>query len=199
MMRPSQQDRPDVAAEREAFRRMQPSLDVSRLVFVDESGIWQGMRTAYGYARGGQRCSEAAPFRVGRRLGLIGWIGQRGAGVVPVEGTVTADVFERFVEHYLVPELRPGDIVVWDNARVHSEQAFRLVEQAGATVLPQPRYSPEMNAAEPMWSKVKGFIKRMRADTAEALETALAAAMATLTREDVWSWMRHCGYTHQPT
>lgn len=183
-----------MVAEREAFRQRQPSLDASRLVFVDESGVRQGMRTAYGYAPRGRRCFEAAPFRIGRRLGLIGWIGARGAEVVPVTGSVTAEVFERFVEHYLAPALRPGDVVIWDNARVHSAEAVRLVEEAGATVLAQPRYSPEVNAAEPMWSKVKGFVKRMRADTAEALEEALAAGMATLTRDDAWGWIRHCGY-----
>jgi transposase len=198
-MRPAQQDREDVAAERAAFRALQPSLDPSRLIFVDESGIRQGMRTAYGYAPRGERCSEAAPFRVGRRLGLIGWIGLRGGSVVPLEGSVTAGVFERFVAHYLVPSLQAGDIVIWDNARVHSKEAVRLVEQAGATVLAQPRYSPEVNAAEPLWSKVKGYVGRALADTAEALEAALGEAVATVRESDVRGWLQHCGYACQPT
>lgn len=53
-----------------------------------------------------------APFRIGRCLGVIGWIGTRGAEVVLVTGSVTAEVFERFVEHYLMPELRPGNVVI---------------------------------------------------------------------------------------
>jgi len=157
------------------------------------------MRTPYGYALRGRRCTEAAPFRVGRRLGLLGWVGVRGGGVVPVEGSMTAGVFERFVEHYLAPPLRPGNIVVWDNVRIHSAEAVRRVEATGATVLAQPRYSPEVNAAEPLWSKVKGHVARALADTAEELEAALCAAAAAIRESDVRGWLRHCGYACQPT
>ena len=107
------------------------------------------MRSPYGYAPRGQRCYESAPFRVGRRLGLIGWIGARDGRVVPLEGSVTAEVFEEVVQRYLVPWLEPNEIVVWDNARIHSERAVQLVRDAKADVLAQPRYSPETNAAEP--------------------------------------------------
>lgn len=65
----SQQHRPDVAAERETFLALQPTLDASKLVFLDERGLRRGMRSPYGYAWRGQCCYEVAPFRIGRRLG----------------------------------------------------------------------------------------------------------------------------------
>lgn len=197
-MSAAQQHRPDVAAERAAFSEAQPGLDASRLVFVDESGIGQGTRAAYGYAPRGERCREAAPFRVGRRLNLLGWVGLSGGSVVAFEGRVDAGVFERFTEHYLAPALRPGDLVIWDNARVHSPEAVRLIRETGADVLPQPRYSPEVNVAEPLWSKLKGAVARARADTREAVEEALERAAARVTRSDVEGWLRHCGYSPQP-
>lgn len=196
-MRPAQQHRPDVEAERAAFALVQPSLDPERLVFVDESGIWRGMRTAYGYAPRGQRCYEAAPFRVGRRLNLLGWVGLRGGCVAPLVGRIDAGVFERFVARYLAPALTPGDVVVWDNARIHSGRAVALVEATGARVLWQPRYSPEVNVIEQAWSKAKAAIRRWRADTEEALERALAEAMSSITSSDLQGWLRHCGYTRQ--
>lgn len=49
-MRPSQQHRPDVVAEREAFRQLPPLLNASRLVFVDERWHPAGHAAAYGYA-----------------------------------------------------------------------------------------------------------------------------------------------------
>jgi len=196
-MRPAQQRRADVAEERAAFARMQPTIEAERVVFVDESGIEQGMRCRYGYAPRTARCVEHAPFRVGRRTSLLGWVGLRGGRVVPFSGTVDGGVFARFVEHYLVPYVQVGDVVVWDNARIHTPEAVALVEAVGARVVFQPRYSPEVNAVEQAWSKVKARVRRCRADSAEALSEALREAVESLTSEDVAGWMRQCGYTTQ--
>ena len=186
-------------AERAAFVGVQASLDAERVLFVDESGIERGMRCRYGYAPKRERCREHAPFRVGARTSVLGWVGLRGGHFAPLTGTVDGGVFARFVEHGLVPHLRPGDVVIWDNARIHGAEAVRLVETTGARVVAQPRYSPDKNAIEPAWSKVKERVRRLRADTAEALDAALHAAVATLTAEDVRGWMRHCGYPTEPT
>lgn len=197
-MMPSQQTRGDVVAERAAFTQLQPVLDAERLVFVDESGIERGMRLRYGYAPRHERCREHAPFRVGGRTSVIGWIGLRGGRFAALTGTVDGGVFARFVEHALVPHLRPGDVVIWDNARIHGAEAVRLVESVGARVVRQPRYSPDKNAIEPAWSKVKQRVRRLRADTAEGLTAALGVAVEALTPGDVRGWMRHCRYPTQP-
>lgn len=194
MMRPLQQQRQDVAAERTVFAEQVERLDAARLVFVDESGVVQGMRLAYGYAPRGERCVENAPFRVGKRQSLIGYMAAVGGEIVHFEGSVTAEIFEQFVQEHLVPSLEAGDIVIWDNARIHSEEAVRLVEAAGAQVLPLPRYSPEYNAIELLWSKLKHYVRKLCADTAEALKQALEAAAAWLRAEDARAWIEHCGY-----
>jgi len=60
-----------------------------------------------------------------------------------VDGAVNADIFEAFVEQVLVPELRPGDVVVMDNLSSHKRakipdlltyppRAKRLTERLGA-------------------------------------------------------------------
>lgn len=181
-------------AEGEAFGAMMPGLDGARLVFVDESGIAPGMRLGYGYAPCGQRCLEAAPLRAKGRLNLVGWMSASCGEAVIVADSVDAAIFERFVAEYLVPSLEPGDIVVWDNARIHVPGAVALVEAVGARVLALPRYSPEYNAIEMLWSKLKQYIGKMRADTEAALRDALKAAMATVTESDAVGWIRHCGY-----
>lgn len=43
---------------------------------------------------------------------LIGWMRADGGKIVRLEGSVTADVIERFVRQDLVPSLEPGDIVI---------------------------------------------------------------------------------------
>lgn len=197
-MRPAQQLRDDVVAERALYGLWRAVVCAGRLVFVDESGVEQGMRLAYGYAPRGQRCYEAAPFRTGRRRSLLGWMASTCGEVVTVEGTVTKAVFERFVEESLVPSLEVGDIVIWDNARIHSERAEALILAAGASVVPLPRYSPDLNPIEMMWSKIKHLIRRARADTAEALREALRLAVASLKPADAAAWIAHCGYVFQP-
>ncbi len=88
----------------------------------------------------------------------------------------------------------------WDNHSVHKRPELRaLIEARGAALVWQPRYSPEFNAVEEMWSKVKHLVKRARADTAAALTEALAAAVAALTWEDSFGWLRHAGYRISPT
>jgi len=184
-----------VVAERNAFAAWQATVDGARVVCVDESGIVAGRRLAYGYAPRGERCEEHAPYRKGRRTSLLGWIGLGRGKVVAVEGSVNGELFERFVREHLAPRLRKGDLVVWDNHSVHRRPVLReLIEARGAALVRQPRYSPEFNASEEMWSKVKHSVKRACADTQAALVAALGAAVGELSWEDAAGWLRHCGY-----
>lgn len=83
---------------------------------------------------------------------------------------------------------------------MHKRPELRaLIEARGAELVWQPRYSPEFNAVEELWSKVKHLVRRARADTAAALREALAAAVAALTCEDAEGWLRHAGYRISPT
>src|SRR5437667_58769 len=70
-------------------------------------------------------------------------------------GATNTDMFETYVAEVLVPELKPGDVVVWDNPKPHlSDEAIEAVEAAGARVVPLPPYSPDLTPIEEMISKV---------------------------------------------
>lgn len=171
-----------------------PTLDAEHLVFVDESGFTQGMRLSHGYAPRGQRCVENAPFRAGRRLNVIGYMAVGRVGSLPVETSVGAVEFEVFVRTVLVPSLQAGDVVVWDNHRIHRAASVALIEQAGASVVALPRYSPEYNAIESLWSKAKHMVRRARVETMEALRQAVNEALRSVTATDIEGWIRHSGY-----
>ena len=177
------------------------------MVCVDESGVVAGTRLAYGYAPRGEHCVEHAPYQRGRhqrgrRTNLIGWLGR--GRVVVAEDRVDGDLFEQFVREHLAPHLRRGDIVVWDNVvwdnhSIHRRPVLRtLIEARGAVLAPQPRYSPETNACEEMWSKLKQGLRRARADTGEALRVALATGVGALTGSDSAGWLQHAGYVLTP-
>jgi transposase len=113
-----------------------------------------------------------------------------------VEGATTGEVFRAYVEHILVPTLRPGDVVVLDNLSSHKDKpALALIAQAGAEVRFLPPYSPDFNPIEKMWSKVKALLRTAKARSDEALLEAIASALARVTAQDALGWFASCGYS----
>lgn len=98
-----------------------------------------------------------APNRPPGAHGLAPWVRLWIEGLKTAlcfEGTLNAEVFLFFLHHFLLPLLRPGDIVLLDNAKAHHvEQVRELIEQAGAQVVYLPPYSPDLNPIELVWSK----------------------------------------------
>ena len=130
---------------------------------------------------------------------LCAGIGLRGL-VAPLllRGGMTGDAFEAYVEQFVVPVLRPGDVLLWDNLGAHRRAAVRpLVEAAGARVVFLPPYSPDLNPIELCWSKVKASLRKAAARTWEALLEAVVEALSAVGTEDIAGWFRHCGYHHQ--
>jgi transposase len=64
-------------------------------------------------------------------------------------GTVDALIFRGFVVAQLLPALQPGDIVIWDNHRIHeAEGVHTQIEARRAVLKPLLRYSPDLNPIE---------------------------------------------------
>jgi transposase len=112
-----------------------------------------------------------------------------------VEGAVDTDVFDVFLRRLLVPALRPGAVVLWDNLNV--PQASCL-EQAGPAAPGQgiflPSYSPAFSPIEPWWSKGKTFLRGAAARTRRRLAAALRTALHSLRSEAIHGWVPPCGY-----
>lgn len=112
-----------------------------------------------------------------------------------VDGAVNGDVFEAFVEQVLVPELRPGDVVVMDNLSSHKRARTRaLIESAGAALEFLPPYSPDLNPIELVFSKIKQRLRTLGLRTKDALWRAMQGVLDTVTPSDAANCYRHCGY-----
>ncbi|HEX5748397.1 MAG TPA: IS630 family transposase [Archangium sp.] len=175
-------------------------IDPHRLIFLDESGSHIGMTREYARAPQGERAPASVPRNRGCALTLLGALDCRGLrALMTIEGATTTEVFDAFLEHCLVPELKEGDVVVLDNLGAHkSASVLRRVRAAGAFVLFLPPYSPELNPIELCWSKFKNLLKHAGACTREELEHAVAEAMKSITPEDAAGWFHHCGYRLNP-
>jgi transposase len=201
-----ERQRPDVMAAREAWGRevlAAAAQWAARLVFVDESFATTAMARLYARAPRGERAFGGVPAGRWQVTTLVGAVRLDGlCAAMTVEGAADADadadVFRAFVGHALAPSLRPGDVVVMDNLSSHKAAGVReMIEAAGATLRYLPAYSPDLNPIEMMWSKVKQKLRDAAARTSEALEAAIAEALAAVSAADCLGWFNHCGYSPQ--
>jgi transposase len=129
-------------------------------------------------------------------VSLIGAIDQSGiVASFAVRGATDTAAMLVFLTEILLPVLRPGDCVVWDNLSVHKTSVVQaLFERAKVELLFLPPYSPDLNPIEMCWSKVKTFLRAAAARTYEKLSEAIGAAIREITALDAQNWIRHCGY-----
>jgi len=75
-------------------------------------------------------------------------------------GSCNTEVFNSWVEHFLIKELVPGQFVVMDNASFHKAQKTKvLIEPVGCKIIFLPPYSPDLNPIEKFWANMKRWIK----------------------------------------
>jgi len=87
------------------------------------------------------------------------------------EGTCDALTCNHWLEHALCPLLSNNHVVVMDNAAFHHSPATKeFIEQAGATLLFLPPYSPDVNPIEQDFAAIKK-IREFRAD--ETIDTII--------------------------
>lgn len=171
-------------------------LDLAHLVFVDETGAKTNMTRRYGRAQGGQRVVDSAPQGHWATTTLLSSIRLDGSTApMVIEGPTDADVFMAYVWHVLTPSLHVGDVVIMDNLSPHKMAAVEdAIRAVGAEVLFLPPYSPDLNPIEQMWSKVKAFLRALKARTQSGLLAAIRDALRSVTPDDVLGWFSHCGY-----
>jgi transposase len=181
---------------REKWRARQAALGGRRVVFIDETAVNLAMTRLYGRARRGQRASGAVPKNYGQSVTLIGAIDENGLlATLSFRGATDTAAMKVYVSEILLPALHPGDCVVRDNLAVHKTRAVRkLFAEAGIELLFLPPYSPDLNPIEMCWSKLKTYLRSVRARTYETLSDAMSAAIKLITATDARNWMRHCGY-----
>jgi transposase len=190
----SERDRPEVQKKRRSFRRKVKPMEPKRLVFVDETGVTTAMTPAYGRAPRGERVEASAPasWESVTVIAALGLDGVRAPLAFP--GAVNAATFQAYVEQVLVPALREGDVVIFDNLTSHlSPAVFEAIDRAGASVLQLPPYSPDYTPIEEMFSKFKEFLRRVGARAKDHLYEAIGEGLKQITAQDILGWFRHAG------
>ena len=195
------QKKSKLAQEREEglralWRWLLSRFDVRRLVFVDESGMHTSMDRLRSRAPRGERAYGKVPRNRGKNTTLLASMSLCGMGeAICIQGSTDVQAFEVYIEHFLAPALKEGQVVVLDKLGAHRPRRVReLIDARGAELVYLPSYSPDLNPIEEVFSKIKNILRKLGARTHEALLEAMEEALSKVTPSDAAGWFDHCGY-----
>ena len=171
-------------------------MDPVRLVFVDECGTHTSMTRRRARAARGIRARGAVPRNRGPVTTLLAGVSLSGMSpAMTVQGGTDTAVFATYLEHFLLPGLSAGTVIVVDNVGAHKPDRIReLVAAAGCELVFLPAYSPDLSPIEEAFSKLKARVRAAAARTRAALDQAIAAALDAITAADAAGWFLHAGY-----
>lgn len=114
-----------------------------------------------------------------------------------IDGACDRETFGEFMETVLLPQTKPGDVVIMDNARIHKKSFdATLFERRGVEIRYLPAYSPDLNPIEKMWSKVKSIMRPLQPRTFNEIWRRSSEAHLDVTAKDALGWYEACGYCH---
>jgi transposase len=185
-----------VQAARSAWQAEQKQLEPSRLLFIDETWVTTNMTPRYGRAVKGHRLLGYAPHGHWHTTTfLAAWCHDRLAAPAVFDGPINGETFLAWVRQFLVPLLRPGDIVLMDNLSSHKVAGVRAaIEAAGAVLRYLPPYSPDFNPIEQLFAKLKTLLRKAAARTVEALWHAIGDLLAAFSPAECANYFTDAGY-----
>jgi transposase len=196
----AEQQRADVAQARADWHALQAELNPEHLVFIDETGASTKMARLYGRCPRGERLVSYVPFGHWKTTTFVGALrNDQITAPCVFDGPMNGERFLAWVEQFLVPTLRAGDIVVMDNLSSHKVPGVQdAIEKAGASLRYLPPYSPDLNPIEQFFAKLKSLLRKAAARTLEDLIGAIANALTKFDPAECAKYLNHSGYRHRP-
>jgi transposase len=139
-------------------------MEPNALVYLDESGVDEALHRPYARApRGTKVLGEISGAKTQRSSLIAALNASHLLAPMRFEGYCDTAVFNAWLEQALLPELRPGQTVLMDNASVHKSPTTKtLIENQGCLLKYLPTYSPDLNPIEPQWAILKARLRKHR-------------------------------------
>ncbi len=165
-------------------------------MFIDETWAKTNMAPLRGWGPRGQRLIGKAPHGRWRTLTFLAALRiDRIDAPCIFDGPINGERFRAYVEQFLVPTLRPGDIVILDNLGSHKSKAVRqAIRAVGAHRLFLPPYSPDLNPIEQVFAKLKHWLRMAKARSVPELHAAVAAILDRYTPDECAACLKNAGY-----
>jgi transposase len=192
-----------VAAARRALQRRQTGLDPKRLVFIDETAVSTTITRLYGRAPQGERLVQKVLHGNWKNVTFIAAL-RHDHVTAPfvLEGAMNGETFKAYVEQFLAPTLKKGDIVFMDNASVHMVRGVEdAIRSRGAIPFYLPAYSPDLNPIEQLFAKLKSMLRKIAAYSLkqaafsiDSLCRAIASSLIKISRSECAAYLANSGY-----
>ena len=175
---------------------LQENIDLSRFVFIDETWAKTNMVRTHGRCLRGQRLRAKVPYGHWRTMTFLAALRcDRIDAPCVLDGPVNAEAFTAYVEQFLLPTLRPGDIVVLDNLNSHKAAAVRrAIRAAGAKLFFLPPYSPDLNPIEQVFAKLKTLLRKAAERTVEATWRRIGQLIRCFAPLECRNYLTNAGY-----
>ena len=154
------------------------------------------MTRSHGHCRRGQRLLAKAPHGRWHTLTFLAALrNDRIDAPCVLDGPINGKSFLAYVEQFLVPTLKPGDIVIMDNLGSHKGKAVRrAIRNAKAKLLFLPPYSPDLNPIEQVFAKLKTLLRKAAERTVEATWQRIGTLLDTFTPQECANYIENAGY-----
>jgi transposase len=176
--------------------KYQRRLDPDRLVFIDETWAKTNMAPLRGWAPRGERLEAKVPHGHWKTSTFIAALrSDRVDAPWLLDGPINGESFLLYVEQVLVPTLKQGDIVIMDNLGSHKSKAVRTAIRAvGAKLLFLPKYSPDLNPIEQLFSKIKYWLRDAGERNYDAVCDAIGRILPAVLQTECRNYLQNAGY-----
>jgi transposase len=192
----AEQDRPDVARRRRQWRKYQGRIDPARLLFIDETWVKTNMAPLRGWTQRGRRLMAKVPHGHWKTMTFLAALRQDRVDAPCVfDGPINGQRFQLYVEKMLVPVLKAGDIVIMDNLGSHKGKAVRqAIRKAGARLLFLPKYSPDLNPIEQLFSKIKHWLRKAAARSVDSVNSSIGEILGRVSAQECANYFKEACY-----
>ena len=158
--------------KRAAYQETIKNIEPESLVYIDESGIELTICKDRGWGKKSEKLIGKKSGKYYERMNIIaGYVNHKSIAPMVFNSSCNTDLFNNWVEHFLIKELQPGQVVIMDNASFHKSQKTKeLIESVGCKLIFLAPYSPDLNPIEKFWANMKRWIKDKISDFTKLYE-----------------------------
>ena len=148
--------------KRDKYQEIIKDIPPQSLVYIDESGIEMSICKDRGWGKKSEKLASKKSGKYYERTNIIaGLVNNKSIAPMVFSGSCNTDLFNNWVEHFLIKELKPSQVVILDNASFHKSQKTKeLIESVGCTVIFLPPYSTDLNPIKKFWANMKRWIRQ---------------------------------------
>ncbi|KAK3827670.1 MAG: DDE superfamily endonuclease-domain-containing protein [Benniella sp.] len=170
---------------------MKIGTSMTDVVFIDEAGFNLRLTRRVGRVPRGERAVMVPPTQRGENMCLVVTVGKEGVIASHVElGAFHAESYLQFITTHLLPALHEPRTIVMDNVPFQkSKDVQDAIENAGHRCLRLPPYTPHLNAAEWVFSSIKGHVRKQELKNQKTLTGHINDAIKHITSEMCRGWI----------